>query len=57
MSAGVSTRVTLFRPSRASPSNYVNLVMVNGQTEYGNGILTIGPSGTMLVSNTTAAID
>ena len=31
--------------------------MVNGQTEYGNGDLTIGATGTLLISNTIAAID
>ena len=35
----------------------MNLVLVNGRTEYGNGNLTIGASGTLLISNTTAAID
>ena len=48
-------RITPSKPSSSNPSNYVNLVMVNGETDYGNGNLTIGPSGSLLISNTTAA--
>ncbi|MCG3147904.1 MAG: hypothetical protein PCFJNLEI_01345 [Verrucomicrobiae bacterium] len=40
----------------ASPSNYVNLAMVNGHTAYRGGNLNIGATGGMLVSNTTATI-
>ncbi|MCG3147856.1 MAG: hypothetical protein PCFJNLEI_01297 [Verrucomicrobiae bacterium] len=42
-----------------NPSNYVNLVLVNGTTAYGNANganITIGTGGLMLVSNTTATI-
>ena len=39
-----------------NPSNYVNLVLVNGQTAYGHGDLTIGSTGTLVVSNTIATI-
>ena len=39
-----------------NPSNYVNLVMLNGATAYRGGDLTLGTTGTMLVSNTTASI-
>ena len=46
-----------FQVVPGNPSNYVNLVMVNGQTEYGGGNLTIGGSGSLLISNTTAGID
>ena len=56
VSAGIDQTYT-FQAVAGNPSNYVNLVMVNGQTEYGNGNLTIGATGTMLISNTIAAID
>ena len=56
VSGGVDQSYT-FQASAGNPSNYVNLVMVNGQTEYGNGDLTIGATGTLLISNTTAGID
>ena len=35
-----------------NPSNYVNLTLVNGQTAYGNGSVTISNSGALLASNT-----
>ncbi|MCG3147531.1 MAG: hypothetical protein PCFJNLEI_00971 [Verrucomicrobiae bacterium] len=40
----------------ASPSNYVNLVLVNGATAYRGGNVTIGDTGSFLASNTLATI-
>ena len=45
-----------FQQVSHNPSNWVNLALVNGQTAYQGGNLTIGPSGSMLVSNTKATI-
>jgi len=39
-----------------NPTNYANLVMVNGTTAYRGGNLTIGQTGSLLISNTTASI-
>ena len=38
----------------ANPSNYQTLVMVNGQTAYRGGDVTIGSGGALLISNTFA---
>jgi len=53
--AAAANQTYTFQTS-ATPSNYVNLAMVNGQTAYGNGNLTIGSGGSLLASNTTAAV-
>jgi len=37
-------------------SNYVNLALINGQTAYRGGDVTIGGNGSLLISNTTATI-
>jgi len=56
--ATVSQKYT-FDAIPGNPSNYVNLVMVNGPTAYGNANgsdITIGSAGTFLASNTVAII-
>ncbi|MCG3147432.1 MAG: hypothetical protein PCFJNLEI_00872 [Verrucomicrobiae bacterium] len=45
-----------FQQVAGNPSNYVNLAMVNGHTAYRGGNLTIGSTGSMLVSSTTATV-
>jgi len=45
-----------FQSVVGNPSNYVNLAMVNGTTAYRGGDLTIGSTGSLLVSNTSASI-
>ncbi|MCG3148980.1 MAG: hypothetical protein PCFJNLEI_02432 [Verrucomicrobiae bacterium] len=56
--AAVSQTYT-FDALAGNPSNFVNLVMVNGTTAYQNANganLTIGTAGSLLISNTTAII-
>jgi len=52
--SGVSQTYT-FDTGRGA-TNYVNLALVNGQTVYRNGDVTIGTGGSMLVSNTSATL-
>jgi len=59
--AAAGTQTYTFDTVPGNPTNYANLVMVNGQTAYGNtvngGNITIGSAGSMLISNTTATIN
>jgi hypothetical protein len=52
-SATVSQSYTF---NTGTPTNYARLEMVNGTTLYRNGTVTIGGSGAVLFSNTTASI-
>jgi len=46
-----------FEAVAGNPSNYVNLALVNGATAYRGGDLTIGATGSMLISvRTTASV-
>jgi T5SS/PEP-CTERM-associated repeat protein len=45
-----------FQTVAGDPSNYVNLAMVNGSTAYRGGNLTIGSTGSLFISNTTATV-
>src|SRR6185369_15803558 len=45
-----------FQSVAGNPSNYVNLALVNGSTAFRGGNLTIGSTGSLLISNTTATI-
>ncbi len=42
--------------SNGNPTNYVRLEMINGHTAYRGDALTIGATGSMLISNTRATI-
>ena len=52
--SGVSQTYT-FDTGRGA-TNYANLALVNGQTAYRNGDVTIGTGGSLLVSNTSATV-
>ena len=52
--AAAASQTYTFGAIAGNPSNYVNLTMVNGQTAYGNGSVTISNSSVLLVSNTLA---
>jgi len=45
-----------FQTVAGNPSNYVSLAMINGATAYRGGDLTIGQTGSMLISSTTASV-
>jgi T5SS/PEP-CTERM-associated repeat protein len=44
-----------FQSVAGNPTNYVNLTMVNGSTAYRGGDVTIGGTGSLLISNTAAS--
>jgi len=52
----VAGQTYTFQVVAGMPSNYVNLALVNGNTAYRGGNLTIGATGSLLASNTSATI-